>query len=134
MGFSLHWASLPYWSKIRSPTLSSLDCLPSDQQKTHLLVPLAPVGDQVLLLLPEKLDGMVWGSGLSDFPVPRPSSPAGGRCIHSGHLLHSSLHSQNPEQVLTIPGGSALVVELMAHTTPPKVDKVDTSSMEAPTV
>jgi hypothetical protein len=111
--------------------LSSLDYLPSDQQKTHILVPLAPAGDQVLLLLPGKPDGPVWHSELSGFLVLRPSYPVGGRCVRSGHLQHSSLHSQNPEQVLTIPGGSASVVEPMARTTPPKVD---TSSPEAHTV
>jgi hypothetical protein len=35
--------------------------------------------------------------------------------------------------VLTIPGGSASMVESMVCTTPPKVDKVDTSSMEVST-
>jgi hypothetical protein len=89
--------------------LSSLDYLPSNQQKTHHLVPLAPAGDQVLLLLPGKPDGPVWHSELSGFLVLRPSYPVGGRCVLSGHLQHSSLHSQNPEQVLTIPGGSASV-------------------------
>jgi hypothetical protein len=34
---------------------------------------------------------------------------------------------------LTTPGGSALAAESKDHTTPPKVDKADTSSAEAPT-
>jgi hypothetical protein len=41
--------------------------------------------------------------------------------------------SVNPQQVLTIPGESALVVESMDRTTPPKVDKADTSSTEVTT-
>jgi hypothetical protein len=45
----------------------------------------------------------------------------------------SSLHGQNPQQVLTIPGGSASATEPMVPTTPPKEDKVDTSSVEVPT-
>jgi hypothetical protein len=52
--------------------------------------------------------------------------------VRSGHLLCSSLHGQNPEQVLTILGGSALVVAPMDRTTPPKEDKVDTSSTDVP--
>jgi hypothetical protein len=46
----------------------------------------------------------------------------------------SILHGQNPEQVLTISGGSASVVAPMDRTTPPKEDKVGTSSVEAPVV
>jgi hypothetical protein len=38
----------------------------------------------------------------------------------------------DPEQVLTISGGSASVVVSMVHTTPPKEDKVGTSSAEVP--
>jgi hypothetical protein len=129
--FPSHRASLPNWLKIHSPALSSLVSLPFDQQKIHLLMPLAPTGDQVLLLLPGKPDGPIWHSRLSGFSVLRPSCLVGGWRVRSGHLLHSSLHSQNPEQVLTIPGVSASAVEPMAHTTPPKVD---TSPVEAPTV
>jgi hypothetical protein len=69
MGFSPHQASLPHWPKIRTPALSSIDCLPSDQQKTHLLVPLALVGHQQLLLLLGKPDGPIWHFGLSGFPI-----------------------------------------------------------------
>jgi hypothetical protein len=46
--------------------------------------------------------------------------------------MHSTIHGRNPQKVLTIPNGSALVVELTVGTTPPKEDKVDTSSVEAP--
>jgi hypothetical protein len=35
---------------------------------------------------------------------------------------------------MAIPGGSALAVMSMVHTTPHKENKVDTSSMETPTV
>jgi hypothetical protein len=59
-------------------------------------------------------------------------TPTDGRCSCNGHLLCSSLHDQNPQHVLTIPGGSASAVELMVRTTPPNVDKEDTSSAEAP--
>jgi hypothetical protein len=58
---------------------------------------LAHDGDQELLLSSEKSDGPVWHSGLSGFPVLMPSCPTGGRRIHSGHLLHSSLCGQNPQ-------------------------------------
>jgi hypothetical protein len=40
--------------------------------------------------------------------------------------------AKNPEQVLTIPGGSASVVVPMDRTTPSMEDKVGTSSAEAP--
>jgi hypothetical protein len=95
-------------------------------------VPSAPAGDQVLSLPTGKLDDPVWHFGLSDFPTLKLLCPADGRCVHSSHLLCSSLHGQNPEQVLTIPGGSASVVAPMDRTTPPKEDKVGTSSMKAP--
>jgi hypothetical protein len=48
--------------------------------------------------------------------------------------MYSILHGQNLPLVLTIPGESASVVEPMVCTIPPKVDKVGTSSMEAPMV
>jgi hypothetical protein len=44
----------------------------------------------------------------------------------------SSPHSQNPQYVLTIPGGSALAVVTMVRTTLSKEDKVDTSLAEVP--
>jgi hypothetical protein len=96
-------------------------------------VPSAPAGDQVLSLPPGKPNGLVWHSGLSDFPAPKLVFPANGRCVRSSHLLHSSLHGQNPEQVLTIPGGSASMVAPVDRTSSPKKDKVGTSSAEAPT-
>jgi hypothetical protein len=80
-----------------------------------------------------KLDGLVWHSGLSNFPALGSSCPTGGRRKCSGHLLRSCLSGQNPQQVLTIPGGSASTVVPMVHTTPPNEDKVDTSSAEVPT-
>jgi hypothetical protein len=96
-------------------------------------VPSALAGDQVMSLPPEKPDGPVWHYGLSGLPAPKLLCPADGRCVYSNHLLRSSLHGQNPRQVLTIPGQSASVVEPMDRTTPPKEDKVGTSSAEAPT-
>jgi hypothetical protein len=96
-------------------------------------VPSAPAGDQVLLLPPEKLDGLVWHSGLSGFPALKLLCSADGRRACSGYLLCSSLYGQNSEQVLTILGGCASVVVPMDHTTPPKEDNVDTSSTEVPT-
>jgi hypothetical protein len=96
-------------------------------------VPSARAGDQVLSLPPGKLDGPVWHFGLSGFPAPKLLCPVDGRCVRSSHLLHSSINGQNPEQVLTIPGGSASVVAPMDRTTPHKEDKVGISSIEAPT-
>jgi hypothetical protein len=96
-------------------------------------VPPALIGDQVLLLLPGKLNGRVWHSGLTGFPVSRLFCPAGGQRVRNGCLLRSSLRGQNPQYVLTILGGSASVVVSMARTTPSKEDKAGTSSVEAPT-
>jgi hypothetical protein len=96
-------------------------------------VPSTSASDQVLSLPPRKLDGPVWYSGLFDFPTLKLLCPADGRRVSNGHLSCSSLHGQNPEQVLTISGGSASVVAPVDRTTPPKEDKVDTSSVEAPT-
>jgi hypothetical protein len=94
---------------------------------------LAHASDQELMLSPGKLDGLVWHSKLFDFPGLGFPYPASGRHVHNGHLLCNSLYGQNPEQVLTIPDGNASMVVPMAHTTPPKEDKVDTSSVEVPT-
>jgi hypothetical protein len=80
-----------------------------------------------------KLDGLVWHSGLSGFPILEPSYPATGRCSHNNRLLYSSLRGQNFQLVLTIPGGNASAAEPTVCTTPPKVDKVDKSSAEAHT-
>jgi hypothetical protein len=110
---------------------SPLDCLPTDQQEAHW-VPSAPGGDQVLSLPPGKTNGLIWHFRLFGFPAPKLLCPADGQCVRSSHLLHSSLHGQSSEQVLTIPGGSASVVTPMDCTTPPKEDKVGTSSVEAP--
>jgi hypothetical protein len=76
--------------------------------------------------------GLVWHFRLSGFPILRSSCPTGGRHIRNGHLLCSSLYGQNPQQVLTIPSGSASAVTPMVCTTLPKEDKVDTSSAKAP--
>jgi hypothetical protein len=111
---------------------SSLDCLLGDQQEAHW-VPSTPTGGQVLSLPPGKPDGPVWHSGLSVFPAPKLLCSADIQCVRSSHLLRSSLHGQNPEHVLTILSGSALVVAPMDRTTPPKENKVGTSSAEAPT-
>jgi hypothetical protein len=81
-----------------------------------------------------KLDGPVWHFRLFGFPTLKPSFPTGGQHIHNGRLLHSSLHGQNPQQALTNLGESASAVASMVCTTPPKEDKVGTSSVKAPTV
>jgi hypothetical protein len=47
--------------------------------------------------------------------------------------MHGNLRDQNLQLILTILGESALAVEHMVHTTPPKVEKMDTTSAEAPT-
>jgi hypothetical protein len=80
-----------------------------------------------------KPDDPVYHFRLSSFPTLRSSSPGSGRCIRNGRPLRSNPYSQNPQQVLTIPGGSASVVVPMVRTTPPKEDKADTSSVEVPT-
>jgi hypothetical protein len=86
-------------------------------------------------LLPSsrKLNHPVWGSEPFDFPTSGPFCPAGGRRSRSDRLLRSSLHGQSLQQALTILGGSASVAESTVRTTLPKVDKVDASSVEAPT-
>jgi hypothetical protein len=127
-------ALLRYWPKTRSLALPSSECLSVGEWKTHLLVPLAPADDLVLLLLlRQKLGGPVWHSGLSDFPAQRPFYPAGGRCVRNCHLLRNSLRDQNPEQVLTILGGSASTAVSMARTILPNEDKVGTSLVDTPT-
>jgi hypothetical protein len=90
-------------------------------------VPSAPAGDQLLSLPPGKLNGPIWHFGLSSFPALKLLCPTDGRRARGGHLLRSSLRGQNLEKVLSIPGGSALVVVPMDRTTLPKEDKVDTS-------
>jgi hypothetical protein len=85
-------------------------------------------------LLSGKLNHPVWGSGPSNFPVLESCCLAGGRHICNGYLLRSSLHGQNPQQTLTILGGSASEAEPKVRTTPPKEDKVDTSSVEVPII
>jgi hypothetical protein len=130
---SSHQASLHFWPKSRSSSLSSPSCSLFDQQKIHPSVLLTHASDQELLLSSWKLDGPVCHCGLSNFPILRPSCPTGGRRVCNGRLLHSSLCGQNPQQVLAIPGGSASAVVPMVRTTPPKEDKVDTSLAEAQT-
>jgi hypothetical protein len=129
---SPHRASLCHWPKFHSSALSSLDCFLVGQQRIYSSTLLAHVGDQELLLFLGKPDDPIWHSRLSSFPVLRLSCPAAGRCIRNIRLLRSSLRGQNPQQVLTILGGSALVAAPMVCTTPPKEDKVDTKSVEAP--
>jgi hypothetical protein len=82
--------------KSRSLALSSLDYLLVDQQEAHWM-PSAPIGNQLLLLPPEKLDSPVWHFKLSGFPALKLLCPADGQRVHSGHLTCSSLHDQNPE-------------------------------------
>jgi hypothetical protein len=63
-------------------------------------------------------------------------SPGGhqrGADVVPGIVVLDVIFCPNPQQVLTIPGGSALAAESMDCTTPFKVDKADTSSVEAPT-
>jgi hypothetical protein len=95
-------------------------------------VPSAPANNQELQLLHGKSDGLVWHFKLFGFSDLRPFGPTGGRCVRNAHLLRSSPYDQNPEQVLTILRGSALVVAPMDRTTPSKEDKVGTSSAQAP--
>jgi hypothetical protein len=73
--------------------------------------------------------------GILDYLDFWPGGPfsAGGRRICNGRLLQSSLRGQNLQQVLTIPSENASVVVPMVCTTPPKEDKVDTSSTDVPT-
>jgi hypothetical protein len=119
--------------KSRSLALSDLDYPPPLVSKHPLIPALIACVPVLEPLLPwGELDGPVWHSGLSGFPILEPSCPVGGRCSSNGRLLCSGLHGQNPQRVLTISGGRALAVESMNHTTPPKVGKVDTSSTEAP--
>jgi hypothetical protein len=129
---SPHRASLHHWLKTCSSALCSPDCFLVDQQRIHPLMLITRADDQELLLSLGKLDDPVWHFGLSSFPALRPSYPIGGRRICNNHLLSSSPRAQNPQQVLTIPGGSESVVVPMVRTTPPKEDNVDTSSVKVP--
>jgi hypothetical protein len=117
--------------KSRSSALPDLDCPPISK---HPLIPalIACVAALELLLSSGEPDGPVCHSGMSDFPNLEHSCLAGGRCSHNGHLLCSSLRGQNPQQVLTMSGGSALAAESTDCTTLPKVDKADTSPAEGP--
>jgi hypothetical protein len=112
--------------------MSDLDCPLIHQQKIHLRAPIVCGTDQRLSLPLGKSDGPVWHSGLFGFPILKPSYPVGSRHSHNDCLLCSSLRGHNPQQVPTIPGGSALVAESMDRTTPTKVDKAETSSVKAP--
>jgi hypothetical protein len=125
-------ALLHHWPKTHSSALSSPDCSLVDQQRICPSALLACAGNQELLLSLGKPDGLVWHFNLSSFPALRPSCPASGRRIRNGRLQHSSLRCQNPQQVQTIPGGSALAVAPMFRTTSPMEDKLDTSSVEVP--
>jgi hypothetical protein len=53
--------------------------------------------DQWLLLPSGKTDGRVWHSGLSGFPVLKPSCSIGGQHSRNGRLLCSSIRGQNPQ-------------------------------------
>jgi hypothetical protein len=115
-----------------SSALSSPNCPLTDPQKTHPLALLAHASDHGLLLPSGKLDHSVWDSGPSDFPGLESYYHAGGQRTCNNRLLHSCLHGQNLQQVLTIPGESASVaVAPMVCTTLPKEDKVGTSSVKA---
>jgi hypothetical protein len=119
--FSLCRDLLCYRSKTHSSALSSLNYSLVDKQRVHPLVYLARAGDQELSLLPLKPNGLVWHSRLFGFLV-----------LGLHRLLRKILHSQNLQQVLTIPGGRASVAEPTVHTTLPMVDKAGTSSAEVP--
>jgi hypothetical protein len=123
-------ALLRHRPKSHSSALSDLDCPLIHQQRIQLRAPIAYAADQRLLLPSGKSDGLVWHSGLSDFSVLEPFCSVGGRHSCNDRLICSTLHGQNPQLVLTILGGSALVVEPMDRNTPPKVN---TLSAEAPT-
>jgi hypothetical protein len=125
-------ASLRHWPKSRSLARSASGYFLIHQQRIRLFVPLDYAGDQELLMSSRKPDGLVWHSRLFGFHVLVPSCPTDGRRSRSGHLLRSSLHGQNLQLVLTILSESASAVESMDRTTPPMVDKVDTSSVEVP--
>jgi hypothetical protein len=127
------YASLHHRRKSRSLALSDLDCPLIDQQKIWLWAPTACATDQRLLLPLGKPNCPVWHSGMSGFPDLEPSCPVGGRHSRNSCLLCNRLRGPNPQQVLTIPDGSTLVVESMDRTTLPKMDKMDTSSAEAST-
>jgi hypothetical protein len=88
-------ALLCHRPKTRSSALFSLDCPLFDQQRVHPSVLPACADDQELLLFPGKLNGSVWHSGLSDFPILGLPCPAGGQRVRNGHLLRKSLQSQN---------------------------------------
>jgi hypothetical protein len=112
-------------------TLSDLDCLPNSEHPPIFVLIVCVAALEFLLSL-GKPNGPVWNSGLFGFPVLEPSCPAGGRHSRNGRLLCSSLRGQIPQHVLTISDGSVLAAESTDCTTPPKVDKTDTSSTEAP--
>jgi hypothetical protein len=91
LDFSLHRL------KTCSSAPSSLDCSLVDRQRVHPLVLPAHASNQKLLLLPRKSNHLVWGSGSSSFLVSKPCCPAGGLRVCNGHLLCSSLRSQDSQ-------------------------------------
>jgi hypothetical protein len=97
----------------------------------HFLIfaSIACVAALELLLSSGKPDDPVWYSGLSDFPA----WSAVGQHLRNNRLLCGNLHGQNLKLVLTILGETTSAAEPMVCSTPPMVDKVDTSSTEAPT-
>jgi hypothetical protein len=97
LDFSLCRASPRHCPKTCSSALSSLDCPLVDRQRVPPSVLLARAGYQEPLLLPRKSDHPIWGSGPSDFLVLESCCLAGGRRVHNGRLLRSSLRSQNPQ-------------------------------------
>jgi hypothetical protein len=125
-------ALLHHWSKFHSSASSDPGCPLIHQEKIHPWAPTACADDQELLLSLGKPNHLVWDSRPSGFPILGSFYPAGGWHSRNGHLLRSTLRGQNLQLILTIPGGSTSVTEPKVCITPPKVDKVHTSSVEVP--
>jgi hypothetical protein len=97
------WASLYCrWPKLRSSTLPDPGCPLMHQWKIHPWASTAYATILGLLLSLGKPDYLIWGFGPSGFPVSEVSCPTAGQRYCNGHLLRSSLHSQNLPKVLTI--------------------------------
>jgi hypothetical protein len=125
---SPHQALLCHWPKFHSSALPDPDYLPNSEHPLIFALIVCVVVLEFLLSL-GKSDGLVWHSRLSGFPA----WYVVGRHLHNSLLLRGSLHGQNLQLVLIILGESASAMKSTDRTTPPKVDKADTSLVEAPT-